>query len=102
MAISSVPMPPTEVARTSHEAPIPLVPAALHSLTDEYTRIKNAASAPQLPTVWLKHAASLQSDLDFVSLFDGKSGLINKTAKTFGLVGLPPVDVANTTARLDL
>ena len=67
-----------------------------------YTRIKNVVSAPQLPTAWLKHAASLQSDLDFVSLFDSKSGLINKTAKTFGLVGLPRVDVANTTARLDL
>ena len=101
-ANSSVPMPPTEVALTSHEAPIPLVPAALQSLTEKYTRIKNAASAPQLPTAWLKHAASLQNDLDFVSLFDGKSGLINKTAETFGLVGLPPVDVANTTARLDL
>ena len=95
-------MPPTEVALTSHEAPIPLVPAALQSLTEKYKRIKSAASAQQLPTAWLKHASSLQNDLDFVSLFDGKSGLINKTAETFGLVGLPPVDVANTTARLDL
>jgi len=97
-----MPMPPIGGKRTSQEAPIPLVPEALKSLTEKYTRIKNAASASQLPTAWLKHAASLQNDLDFVSLFDGKSGLINSMAQTFGLVGLPPVDVANTTTRLDL
>jgi hypothetical protein len=83
-------------------APTPLVPEALLSLTEKYTRIKNAASASQLPTAWLKHAEALKDDLDFVSLFDGKSGLINSTAQKFGLVGLPPVDVANTTVRLDL
>ena len=87
---------------TSPEAPKPLMPKALEALAAKYTKIKNAASAHQLPTAWLKHASSLQGDLDFVSLFDGENGLINKTADTFGLVGLPPVDVANTTVRLDL
>ena len=93
-------MPPTGGTLSSQEAPISLVPEYFVSLTEEYTRIKNATSASQLPTAWLKYVASLQNDLDFVSLFE--SGLINKTAETFGLIDLLPVDVANTTARLDL
>ena len=39
---------------------------------------------------------------DYISFFDGASGAINKSAVTFGLTGLPSVDIACRALPLDI
>ena len=81
----------------------PLSEGALDAMHEKYEAIMHAATADQLPAAWMKRAKSISRDsVDFISVFDGKSGHINQAASRFGLLGLPPVNVANTTARLDL
>jgi hypothetical protein len=43
-----------------------------------------------------------RSSVDFISIFDGRQVTMNKTAHAFGFVGLPPVDIANTTMPVGL
>jgi hypothetical protein len=42
-----------------------------------------------------------RKEVDFISIFDGKSGKLNETARKFGFVGLPPVDKANKSTPVD-
>jgi len=65
--------------------------------------IVRASTAAQRPTAWMESVKTIdKSSVDFISIFDGKQGAINKTAHAFGFVGLPPVDIANTTMPVDL
>jgi hypothetical protein len=104
LATASVPMiaSKTRVSIQSG-ASKPLSEGALDAMHEKYEAIMHAATADQLPAAWMKRAKSITRDsVDFISIFDGKSGHMNQYASKFGMLGLPPVDVANTTARLDL
>ena len=76
---------------------------ALDAMSERYEALRRSATTDQLPAAWIKRAKSITGDtVDYLSLFDGTTGAINLVGQKFSLVGLPPVDVANTTAPLDL
>ena len=69
-------------------------------------RLANA-TGEQLPAAWLEKALGntkehTNKSADFLSVFDGRNGTLNKAAESYGLHGLPPVDHINAEAPLDM
>ena len=69
-------------------------------------RLANA-TGEQLPVAWLEKAIGFAKEhpnksADFLSVFDGRNGTLNKAAERYGLHGLPPVDHINAEAPLDM
>ena len=68
-------------------------------VTDD--EIMRTARPGQHPAAWLRAAQSAEG-ADYVSLFDGDKGSINKAAALFQYVGLPPVDNRNALYPVNL
>ena len=87
----------------STETPKPKTPMSVAARIEHSDSIVRASTAAQRPTAWMESLKTIdKSSVDFISIFDGRQGTINKTAHAFGFVGLPPVDIANTTMPVDL
>ena len=70
-------------------------------LVEAFNEVMRTARRGQHPTAWLR-AAQSAAGADYLSLFDGDKGHINKSADLFGLVGLPPVDNRNSLYPVNL
>jgi hypothetical protein len=69
-------------------------------LIEAFERVVRAAKPGDLPAAWMRAAQSAKG-ADFVSLFDGDKGNINRAASIFGLDGMPPVDL-NAKCPIDM
>jgi len=78
--------------KTSYDALVLDAEASLDDVVEACEAAMHGARADQLPRAWLDAAAG-DSNVDYVSLFDGGNAAINVNAQSLGLVGLPPVDI---------
>jgi hypothetical protein len=92
----------------SAKALSPVSPSAAAAGDDEIDQIVIAheaivAAAPEsdLPTAWMRIADAVPQP-DFISIFDGASGMLDTLASKFGLKGMPPVDKASRSVLLDV
>ena len=68
-----------------------------------YDVLRDTALATQLPTEWMKRASEVKREhVDYLSIFGGKEDCFGRFSSRFNLVGLPPIDAANTTAPCNL
>jgi len=64
----------------------------IDDLIEAFNEVMRTARPGERPAAWLR-AAQSAAGADYLSLFDGDKGNINRAASTFGLDGLPPVDL---------
>ena len=83
-----------EADETGKETPI-------DDLIEAFNEVMRTARRGQHPAAWLRAAQSAEG-ADYLSLFDGDKGNINKSADLFNLVGLPPVDNRNSLYPVNL
>ena len=60
-----------------------------------------AARKSDFPAAWMRLVDTVPQP-DFISIFDGASGMLNTLASKFGLKGMPPVDKASKSVPLDV
>ena len=60
-----------------------------------------AARKSDFLAAWVRLADAVPQP-DFISIFDGASGMLNTLASKFGLKGMPPVDKASKSVPLDV
>ena len=73
----------------------------IDDLIEAFNGVMRTARPGQHPAAWLRAAQSAEG-ADYLSLFDGDKGSINKAARLFGYVGLPPVDNRNSLYPVNL
>ena len=76
------------------------VDGSVDDLVEAFERVVRAAKPGDLPAAWMRAAQSTKG-ADFISLFDGAKGNINRAASAFDLDGMPPVDL-NAKHPIDL
>ena len=62
------------------------------NLIEAFNEMMRTARPGTRPAAWLRAAQSAEG-ADYLSLFDGQNGSINRAAALFGLEGLPAVDL---------
>jgi hypothetical protein len=93
----------------SAKALSPVSPSAAATARDDkidqiviaHEAIVAAARKSDLPTAWMRVADAVPQP-DFISIFDGASGMLHTLASRFGLKGTPPVDKASKSVPLDV
>ena len=73
----------------------------IDKIVEAHEVIVAAASESELPTAWMRMVDTVPQP-DFISIFDGASGMLNTLASKLGLKGMPPVDKASETVPLDV
>lgn len=86
------PAPSDEAASAASGAAGERTHTSVDAMIDSFSSTIRAATPAQQPLEWMR-AATVTGAPQFLSIFDGENGSINKISKSFSLTGLPPADL---------